>query len=233
MADDPTPGDATPPAPEPKREHAYASDAIRVLWDARRCIHVAECVRGLPRVFDPRRRPWVEPGAAEADAIAEVIRRCPTGALHYERLDGGPPEPLPAQNTVELQPDGPILVRGMIQVENDRSEWELQDLRMALCRCGASRQKPFCDGSHVARQFRSGPASFGNRRAAVPEAPAVGLLRIRRQKDGPVVFYGRFLLRDGDRELLLDGAHPFCRCGASRNKPFCDGTHGVAAFQAD
>ena len=67
----------------------YTSEAIDVSYDARRCIHAAECIRGLPAVFDTDRRPWILPTGASADAIAAVIENCPSGALHYTRRDGG------------------------------------------------------------------------------------------------------------------------------------------------
>ena len=66
-----------------KKPRVYEGRDITVEYDAARCIHVAECVKGLPAVFDPNRRPWVDPDAATADEIAAVVRRCPTGALHY------------------------------------------------------------------------------------------------------------------------------------------------------
>ncbi|MDX1644676.1 MAG: (4Fe-4S)-binding protein, partial [Thermoanaerobaculia bacterium] len=58
----------------------YETDDLTVLYDVERCIHAEECVHGLPQVFDPDRRPWIEPGEAPAEDVARVIRRCPTGA---------------------------------------------------------------------------------------------------------------------------------------------------------
>jgi uncharacterized Fe-S cluster protein YjdI len=63
----------------------YETDAIRVHWDSARCIHTGVCLRTLPQVFDTSRRPWVDIEAADADAIADAVERCPTGALRYER----------------------------------------------------------------------------------------------------------------------------------------------------
>ncbi|MEU8258961.1 (4Fe-4S)-binding protein [Micromonospora inaquosa] len=68
---------------------AYEGQKITVTFEARRCWHAAECVRGLPEVFDTGQRPWIRPDAAEAERLAEVIRRCPSGALQYELVDGG------------------------------------------------------------------------------------------------------------------------------------------------
>ncbi|MFI9465365.1 (4Fe-4S)-binding protein [Streptomyces xiamenensis] len=68
---------------------AYEGRSITVTFEAARCRHAAECVRGLPEVFDTARRPWIRPDGAEAGRLAEVVRRCPSGALQYERVDGG------------------------------------------------------------------------------------------------------------------------------------------------
>ncbi|MET8203716.1 (4Fe-4S)-binding protein [Micromonospora taraxaci] len=67
----------------------YEGQKITVTFEARRCLHAAECVRGLPEVFDPGQRPWIRPDGAEAERLAEVVRRCPSGALQYELVDGG------------------------------------------------------------------------------------------------------------------------------------------------
>lgn len=68
---------------------AYEGKSITVTFEARRCQHAAECVRGLPEVFDLDKRPWIQPDGAEAERLAEVVRRCPSGALQYELVDGG------------------------------------------------------------------------------------------------------------------------------------------------
>src|SRR5258705_5652499 len=122
MADDERdPGDtetlATPPAPEPgidrgDRVHAFEAAGITVTWSRRRCIHAADCVMNLPTVFEPGRRPWVDPSQASPSAVARVVLRCPTGALHFERKDGGEPEPVPLVITVLLCGKRPLMLRG-------------------------------------------------------------------------------------------------------------------------
>jgi uncharacterized Fe-S cluster protein YjdI len=72
---------------------AYTATEVTVFYDRSRCRHYAECVRGLPQVFDPARRPWIRADLADADTVAEVVRRCPTGALHYRLLAEKPEEP--------------------------------------------------------------------------------------------------------------------------------------------
>ncbi len=131
----------------------YSNGAIDITYDAHRCIHAAECTRGLPAVFDSTRRPWIVPSAASADEIANVIARCPSGALHFNRRDGGPSETPQEPSTIEPTPGGPYYVRGLVQLRSADGSSVFEDVRMALCRCGQSRNKPFCDNSHFAAGF--------------------------------------------------------------------------------
>jgi CDGSH-type Zn-finger protein len=119
---------------------------------------VRNCVRALPQVFDPEARPWVVVDAADADAVAATIETCPTGALHYRRLDGGPQEQPQEEATVEPRPNGPLFVRGLVRMVDEDGQLIREDTRLALCRCGASENKPFCDGSHRRIGFRTDSA---------------------------------------------------------------------------
>lgn len=146
-------------APSPERERGprrvYANDEIEVHWEPRLCIHTKNCVRLLGDVFDPRRRPWVDVDAADAEAIAATVLTCPTGALHFRRLDEGAQEEAPEEATFAPQPDGPLFVRGHVKVVDADGQLIREDTRLALCRCGASQNKPFCDGSHRRIGFRA------------------------------------------------------------------------------
>ena len=126
----------------------YANEAIEVQWEPRLCIHTQNCVRGLGEVFDPEARPWVCVDQADAERIAEAVVTCPTGALHFRRLDGGPQEEPPVETTVEPRPNGPLFARGRLRIVDANGATLREDTRVALCRCGASSNKPFCDGSH-------------------------------------------------------------------------------------
>lgn len=135
-------------------ERTYRTGQIAVYWEPQLCIHTARCLKALPEVFDVRRRPWVLIDAAPADAVAAAVMRCPTGALRFERFDGAPQEPLSEPPVIEAQPDGPLYLRGRVRIVNeDGTERELP--RAALCRCGESNNKPFCDGMHLRSGFRS------------------------------------------------------------------------------
>jgi uncharacterized Fe-S cluster protein YjdI len=157
VADDPTdPTDPTeagvPRTKGPTR--TYEADRIRVLWDASRCIHSANCLNARPEVFDTRRRPWVDVHAAEAEEIAAAVRTCPTGALRYEGLGGLPDEESVSPPVIGIDPRGPLLVRGRVEVRDARGRVLADEHRLALCRCGASANKPFCDNSHRRIGFR-------------------------------------------------------------------------------
>ncbi len=122
----------------------YRAPSIEVTFDARRCIHAAECVRGLPEVFDVSRRPWVQPDLASAQTVADVIRRCPSGALQYARPDGN--EIPDAPTSVRLDPDGPIYLRGDLVIATPSGA--VRETRASLCGCGRSMNAPFCDNTH-------------------------------------------------------------------------------------
>ena len=129
----------------PRRAREYTAPGITVTYEPRRCIHAAECVRGLPQVFDTAVHPWIMPEHAPADEIAAIIRRCPTGALHYT-FTASPAEQPETPTVVEPRPDGPLFMRGDLVIRTPNGE--VRDTRAALCRCGQSGNKPFCDGTH-------------------------------------------------------------------------------------
>ncbi len=132
----------------------YASKEIAVSYDARLCIHAARCVHGEPEAFDQNARPWIQPDKSSADKLARVIAECPTGALRSERLDGGPAEEAPANATLTFEKDGPIYVRGPTPLfDGTGNRYEDAGTRYALCRCGGSGNKPFCDGTHSSMGF--------------------------------------------------------------------------------
>jgi len=136
----------------------YRGKDIEVSFDLDICIHIGECLRGQEGVFQLRRRPWVLPDEGDADVVAKVVERCPSGALLYRRLDGGPEE-RHVDTTVTPIRDGPLLVVGEIQVRREDGAVETLP-RATLCRCGSSEHKPFCDNQHLAIGFRAPGAPF-------------------------------------------------------------------------
>lgn len=128
--------------PLPGNAKAYTGAQITVIFDAERCLHAAECVNGAPEVFDTSRRPWIQPDGAEPDEVAQVVRRCPSGALHY-RLDAAREERPSHPTEVSRAPDGRLTVRGDLLLHTDAGV--RQETRAVLCGCGASAHQPYCD----------------------------------------------------------------------------------------
>ena len=216
-----------------ERIYTYENDDIEVNYSLRRCIHAAECVRGLPAVFDRDRRPWIEPDNDSADRIAEIILKCPTGALTFVRKDGGTEEPLPAVNTITVTEDGPLYVRGNVQIKTSDGLVLKQETRLALCRCGASKNKPYCDNSHLKVSFQATGKVRDNQLDAVDINP-VGTLEVLLAENGPLRLKGNFEIVSSDGSSIFRGTKiSLCRCGGSGNKPFCDGTHRKIGFSSE
>jgi len=208
----------------------YRGEKVVIRFDGEKCIHSRFCVLERPDVFKANvEGPWIHPDdAPSAEALIEVAHRCPSGAITYERLDGGASETAPAVNLVRILENGPLAMRAALQIEGAAPTY-----RATLCRCGASKNKPFCDGSHSAAGF----AATGE---PSPEGDSVtleardGELDIKLCKNGPLLVNGNMELiaGTGHRVMTLKKA-ALCRCGASKNKPFCDGSHKEAGFEAD
>lgn len=216
-----------------RKVRSYESDDIVVEYDLKRCIHAAECVRGLPEVFDPDRTPWVDPDRAEADAIAPVIERCPTGALQYARKDGGDDERPDDRNVARVDPHGPVFVRGRIRVELPGGNVR-EETRLALCRCGASKDKPFCDGSHEEIEFDDPGAIQGGRLVPADEADGgdEDAVTFTGAANGPMLVKGPLRVEGADGSVSEGVKGALCRCGHSDTKPFCDGSHRDVGFAA-
>ena len=222
----------TPGVARGDRVHTFESGAIRVTWSRMRCTHVAACVMNLPTVFEPGRRPWVDLSQGSADAVARTVPRCPTGALHFERLDGGEPEPVPAVNTVVAARNGPLHFRGDIEVLDESGATLLRDRRVALCRCGDSAHRPLCDNTHREAGFREDGAVRDDGRVKTPEVDGTRLL-VRPKPDGPLELTGPFAIASADGKTMLAGTSvTLCRCGKSAAKPFCDGSHERTGFRS-
>ncbi len=207
----------------------YEGDKIKIVYDRKLCIHAAECGRSAGAMFQGGRDPWCDPDQVSAGDAAEIAMRCPTGALAFERKDGGPAEAAPEHNVVVIAADGPLYIRG--DIELDGADGQGVSTRMALCRCGASDNKPFCDNSHQGASFKdAGPVGDTGKGL---EARG-GKLKITRAKNGPLLLSGNITIRAGSGRDAWEGTKcALCRCGASKNKPFCDGSHTNIDFTAD
>jgi CDGSH-type Zn-finger protein len=169
---------------------------------------------------------WLYPDEMPVEGLVHIARSCPSGAITYRRLDGGADEPAPEVNELRLRENGPYAVRADVELAGHG--WLL---RATLCRCGASSNKPFCDGSHnTARFIATGePAT----RESTPLAQRGGRLEIRPEPDGPLALTGSIEICAGTgRTIDRVTAARLCRCGGSNAKPFCDGSHARIGFRA-
>ena len=131
----------------------YATDEIVVEWEPRLCYHSQNCVRALPQVFDDSRRPWVKVDAASADEVEAAVARCPSGALRTRRV-AAPAAKREQPVEVCASADGPLLVTGGVRILDAEGAVLYEGEKAALCRCGGSSNKPFCDGTHKTNGFR-------------------------------------------------------------------------------
>jgi CDGSH-type Zn-finger protein/uncharacterized Fe-S cluster protein YjdI len=210
----------------------YSGRTILVSFEGKRCIHAAECVGNLPQVFDPKARPWIQPTAADDAAVAAVVRRCPTGALTYAWQDGRAGESPEPDASVRVARDGPLFCRGDLTLNDANGKPVANHARMALCRCGASHNKPYCDGTHTGAGFAD-PALFAHESAAASarDPGASAAVCVTPHANGPLHVEGPLTLYAADGTLAYRGDDTWlCRCGGSADKPFCDGTHKRIGF---
>ncbi|MGI9553173.1 MAG: (4Fe-4S)-binding protein [Aurantibacter sp.] len=126
----------------------YKKEDLTVVWDVKKCIHSAICANGLPSVFKPKERPWIQTDDATTQEIMDQVDKCPSGALSYyvgekkeEKMENG-------ATKVEVAANGPLLVSGNLVVTSSDGKEEHKKRTTAFCRCGASENKPYCDGTH-------------------------------------------------------------------------------------
>jgi CDGSH-type Zn-finger protein len=170
---------------------------------------------------------WIHPDAATPDEVAALALACPSGAIRYARKDGGPDEAAPVVNVVRVRENGPLAVHAPLELAGVPIGY-----RATLCRCGASQNKPFCDGSHTAAGFTATgePATQTSNPLEVRNGP----LRITPVPNGPLLLAGNLEVVSGTgRTTNRVERTALCRCGQSANKPYCDGSHTAAGFRAE
>lgn len=210
---------------------SYPGKTAAVSWAGELCIHIGECGRAKGDLFVGGRQPWCEPDAASDQEVEDVILRCPTGALSVQLEDGTDPEIADAKNTINVAYNGPLFARGDLDIEGAPEEVPGLRFRAALCRCGESKNKPFCDNSHETAGFKDYGA-VGESGVDNPESG--GTLTIKAAKDGPLLVKGNLTITGGAGRRSWSGKQAaLCRCGASANKPFCDGAHKKTGFSSD
>ena len=214
-----------------KNPITYPGKNAAVSWKGDLCIHIGECGRAKGDLFVGGRKPWCEPDLAPDDEVKEVVLRCPTGALSYDYADGSRAEQAAADNTIQVSYNGPLFVRGDLDIAEAPQDVPGLQFRAALCRCGKSKNKPFCDNSHEAADFKDYGA-VGDTGSDLDESG--GALSIQPIKDGPLMVKGNVTIVSSSGRLSWNGKQvALCRCGESANKPFCDGQHKKVGFKSD
>lgn len=190
-------------------------------------MHARHCVTQLPGVFlanTPGK--WIFPENTYPEELAAVIRQCPSGALLYKSKSPTlHDEEAPAVNILRLRENGPYALLADLEIDEQKAGY-----RATLCRCGKSMNKPFCDSSHVAANFKaSGEPETLDATALQSRG---GILSVNRTENGPLSLTGNLELCTGTgRVVLRTESVLLCRCGNSKSKPVCDGSHVAAGFK--
>jgi len=203
---------------------------VTIVFEGARCVHSRNCVLSHPEVFVPNvQGAWIYPDAAPAAEVVRIGQNCPSGAIRVLWNTGaaGSDAP-PVVNTLRLRENGPLSLEAPILLGGVA----LDGPRATLCRCGASANKPFCDGSHAAAGFTATGEPAG--KDSQPLATRDGVVTVTPLANGPLKLAGNLEIVSGTGRTLNRVSQAFlCRCGHSANKPYCDGSHKAAGFVAE
>jgi CDGSH-type Zn-finger protein/uncharacterized Fe-S cluster protein YjdI len=201
---------------------------LTLIYEGKKCIHSRFCVTLGPKVFIANvKGPWINPDAMSTEALTEIAHLCVSGAIRYKRKDGHPDEAPPPVNLVSVREGGPYAIRADIRLDGAPAISH----RLTLCRCGASKNKPFCDGSHHEVNFVASGEPPTGKADMLPVRD--GPLAIDPLTDGPLQVRGNMEIISGTGRVVarVESAR-LCRCGASNTKPFCDGSHERVGFKS-
>jgi CDGSH-type Zn-finger protein/uncharacterized Fe-S cluster protein YjdI len=201
---------------------------LTLIYEGKKCIHSRFCVTWGPKVFIANvKGPWINPDAMSTDALTEIAHVCVSGAIRYKRKDGRPDEAPPQVNLISVREGGPYAVRADIRLDGAPAA----SYRYTLCRCGASKSKPFCDGSHHEVNFAASGEPPTGKADMLPVRD--GPLAIDPLVDGPLQVRGNMEIISGTgRVVARVESAKLCRCGHSNTKPFCDGSHARIGFKS-
>jgi CDGSH-type Zn-finger protein/uncharacterized Fe-S cluster protein YjdI len=206
---------------------AHETDDGTLYFDGKKCIHSRNCVLNRPDVFVPNvEGEWIHPERANADELHGLAENCPSGAIQF--VEHGQPLRKPLVNTLHIREDGPCALKADIHMDGEKEP----QTRLTLCRCGASKNKPYCDSSHTDIGFTATgePPVQDSKMLEKRDGPVT----VSAIKDGPLKVEGNLEICAGTGHTVNRTQQVFlCRCGASNNKPYCDGSHLQAGFTSD
>lgn len=202
---------------------------VTIHFNAKLCVHSRSCVLSHPDVFVPNVvGEWIHPDATSAEEVVRIGQNCPSGAISVSRTIGGSSDGAPLVNTLRVRENGPLAIEAELHVKGLARE----NPRATLCRCGQSQNKPFCDGSHNAVHFSASGEPATAEFAAL--ASRNGIVNVQPLPNGPLMVKGSLELVSGTGRTINKVTETYlCRCGHSQNKPYCDGSHKAAGFQAE
>lgn len=195
-------------------------------FDGKKCIHSRHCVLSRPDVFVPDGgADWIHPEHADLCALRALAENCPSGAIQFVEHDKAVRKP--RVNTLRVCENGPYALKADIRMAGEERQ-----TRLTLCRCGASKNRPYCDNSHIAAGFTA--TGEPPAQPSEPLAQRDGPVTVSPLQDGPLQIDGNLELCSGTGRTVDRVQQVFlCRCGASKNKPYCDGSHQQIGFNSD
>jgi len=213
---------------EPAPPEIVEGEALTLVVDMRRCIHSRYCVTGAPKTFIANvEGPWLHPDESDPELLVGIAHDCPSGAIGYRGKGEIPEEAAPQVNMMRVRENGPNAIHAPLVVSG-----QADGFRATFCRCGQSKNKPYCDGSHHDAGFEA----TGEPETITLDPLTVrdGTLSVDPQRNGPLKVSGNLEICAGTGRVVkrVESAM-LCRCGHSKSKPFCDGSHRAAGFEAD
>ena len=131
----------------------YSKGDFTIVWRPGVCIHAGICAKTLPQVYNPDVRPWIKAENATINDLKAQIDECPSGALSYYTRGKEITEIKTQETKVEVRANGPLLITGTLLVTDAEGNTVVKTKKTAFCRCGASNNKPYCDGAHTKINF--------------------------------------------------------------------------------
>ncbi len=201
---------------------------VEIIFEAKKCIHSRSCVLSRPDVFVPNvEGEWIFPDKATPEEVAELAHNCPSGAISYRMIKSAQQETPPKVNLVRVRENGPLAFHADLKIEGQGKV-----TRATLCRCGQSKNKPFCDGAHSTENFVATGEVASSEFKALESRD--GEATVKPLKNGPLQVSGSLEIVTGTGKTVNKTTKTFlCRCGQSMNKPYCDGTHNKIKFQSE
>lgn len=137
----------------------YTNGEITITWKPDLCIHSGNCVKGLGAVFNPKDRPWINMNKSNSAEIINTVNTCPSGALTYLRNSMMTEKSIISKTAeqnktnIKIIQGGPIMVEGSCSIIDKEGNETIKEGKIFLCRCGGSKNKPYCDGTHKTVEF--------------------------------------------------------------------------------